>query len=169
MPPTWLAANWATLPHLPGSEQPQKGDVTHSFAFNAAEGRHGTFAAKIEYKTDTERALVCECEGVSVGEIKYAVGTQHVHNLINLRRRTRVGMGTCQGKLCACRAASLLGRFSGNVAKAEKDLADFLDERWKGVKPVAWGSALREAQLTATIYQGLCGLNKAIARKEGSK
>lgn len=154
---------------LPGSEQSQKSNTSHSFAFNAAEGRHGSFVTKIEYKTDTERAMVCECEGVSVGEIKYAVKTQSVHNLINLRRRTRIGMGTCQGKLCACRAASLLGRFSGNVAKAESDLAEFLDERWKGVKPVAWGSALREAQLTATIYQGLCGLNKAIARKEGSK
>lgn len=156
----------ATTP-LPGSEQPVAGSASRSFAINAAQGRHGTFASKIKLETDTDRALVCECEGVSVGEIKYAVQSQHVHNLVSLRRRTRVGMGTCQGKLCACRAASLLGRFDGNVEKAQNDLAGFLDERWKGVKPVAWGSTLREAQLTATIYQGLCGLDKAITRKEG--
>jgi len=102
-----------------------------------------------------------------VGEIKYATQKLHVHNLINLRRRTRVGMGTCQGKLCACRAANLMGRFSGNVAQAEHDLNAFLNERWKGMKPVGWGATLREAQLTATIYQGLCGLDQAIdGRKE---
>ena len=162
------ACETATTP-LPGSEQPQATAVAHSFAVNAAEGRHGTYASKIKFENDTDRALVCECEGVSVGEIKYAVDTQHVHNLVNLRRRTRVGMGTCQGKLCACRAASLLGRFNGNVEKAQNDLANFLNERWKGIKPVAWGSTLREAQLTATIYQGLCGLDKATTRKEGEK
>ena len=158
----------ATTP-LPGSEQQKPASGKQAFAINAAEGRHGTFASKIKYESDTDRAMVCECEGVSVAEIRYAVENQHVPNLVSLRRRTRVGMGTCQGKLCACRAASLLGRFSGNIAKAQCDLAQFLDERWKGVKPVAWGSALREAQLTATIYQGLCGLDKAIARKEDEK
>lgn len=158
----------ATTP-LPGSERPPQGNVNSSFAFNAAEGRHGSYTSKIKLDTDADRAMVCECEGVSVGEIRYAVENQHVHNLLNLRRRTRLGMGTCQGKLCACRAAALLGRFGNNIPKAQADLAEFLDERWKGVKPVAWGSSLREAQLTATIYQGLCGLDKAIARKEGTK
>ena len=154
---------------LPGSEKPKSGNAQRSFAFNAAEGRHGTMTSKISMESDADKALVCECEGVSVGEIKYVVENQHVHNLLNLRRRSRVGMGTCQGKLCACRAAALLGRFNNNIPKAQEDLAEFLDERWKGMKPVAWGSTLREAQLTATVYQGLCGLDKAITRKEGSK
>ena len=162
------ACDTATTP-LPGSEQPAQGNTSRSFAFNAAEGRHGTWTSKINLETDADRALVCECEGVSVGELRYAVDQLHVNGLVDLRRRTRVGMGTCQGKLCACRAAALLGRFAGNIPKAQADLAEFLDERWKGVKPVAWGATLREAQLTATIYQGLCGLDKAIARKEGTK
>ena len=105
---------------------------------------------------------MCECEGVTVGEIKYAVHQLHVHNLVNLRRRTRVGMGTCQGKLCSCRAASLMGEMNHDVKRAQEDLADFLDERWKGMRPVAWGDTLREAQLTAAIYEGLCGLDKAV-------
>ncbi len=162
------ACDTATTP-LPGSEQPATGDTSRSFAFNAAEGRHGTWTSKIGLDTDADRALVCECEGVSVGEVRYAVNQLHVNGLVDLRRRTRVGMGTCQGKLCACRAAALLGRFGNDITKAQTDLAHFLDERWKGVKPVAWGAALREAQLTATIYQGLCGLDKAIARKEGTE
>jgi len=39
------------------------------------------------------------------------------------------------------------------------DLHDFINERWKGMQPVAWGSTLDEAQLTTSIYQGLLGLS----------
>ena len=157
----------ATTP-LPGSEQPAQSHVSRSFAFNAAEGRHGTLTSQIQLDNDTDRALVCECEGVSVGEVRYAVDNLHVHNLVDLRQRTRTGMGTCQGKLCACRAAALMGRFRNNIDKAQTDLAAFLDERWKGMRPVAWGDTLREAQLTAAIYEGLCGLDQAVntQRKE---
>ena len=151
---------------LPGSEEdgPNQGDLTkrYSFGQRAAIGRHGSLAARIEKDNDIDNALVCECEGVTVGEIKYAVHQLHVHNLVNLRRRTRVGMGTCQGKLCSCRAASLMGEFSHDVKRAQEDLAAFLDERWKGMRPVAWGDTLREAQLTASIYEGLCGLDTAV-------
>ncbi len=162
----------ATQP-LPGSEEdaPSQSDMTkrYSFGQRAAIGRHGSLAARIEKDNDIDNALVCECEGVTVGEIKYAVNQLHVHNLVNLRRRTRVGMGTCQGKLCSCRAASLLGELNHDVKGAQEDLAAFLDERWKGMRPVAWGDTLREAQLTATIYEGLCGLDMAVDRtgKEG--
>ena len=151
---------------LPGSEEgaPSQTDMTkrYSFGERAAIGRHGSLAARIEKDNDIDNALVCECEGVTVGEIKYAVQQLHVHKLVNLRRRTRVGMGTCQGKLCSCRAASLLGELTHDVRRAQEDLAAFLDERWKGMRPVAWGDTLREAQLTAAIYEGLCGLDTAI-------
>ena len=155
----------ATQP-LPGSEPdaPSQSDLTRrvSFGQRAAIGRHGSLAARIERENDIDNALVCECEGVTVGEIKYAVHQLHVHNLVNLRRRTRMGMGTCQGKLCSCRAASLMGELNHDVKRAQEDLADFLEERWKGMRPVAWGDTLREAQLTAAIYEGLCGLDKAV-------
>ena len=157
------------LQPLPGSEEdaPSQSDTTkrYSFGQRAAIGRHGSLAARIEKDNDIDNALVCECEGVTVGEIKYAVHQLHVHNLVNLRRRTRLGMGTCQGKLCSCRAASLLGELNHDVKRAQDDLADFLDERWKGMRPVAWGDTLREAQLTAAIYQGLCGLDSVVNRQ----
>ena len=165
-----VACTTAETP-LPGSEPQQEKSIekTISFASRAAQGRHGALADEIKADRPSDRALVCECEGVSVGEIRYASQQLHVHNLMNLRRRTRTGMGTCQGKLCACRAANLLGKYNHDAKLAQADLAKFLGERWKGVKPIAWGSALREAQLTATVYQRLCGLDKAVARKEGEQ
>lgn len=154
----------ATEP-LPGSnaeEDAERQDVTYSFAQRAARERHGTMADHIPADTDLQRALVCECQGVSVGELQYAVEQLQVCDLTTLRRRTRLGMGNCQGKLCSCRAACLLGQIQGDIDLAQSDLYAFLDERWKGMKPVAWGDTLSEAQLIASIYQGLCGLGKAV-------
>ncbi len=155
---------------LPGSEE-KKDEATlrtYSFAQKAADGRHGTYTKQIDEADLADDALVCECEEVSVGEVKYAVDNLHVHNLLNLRRRTRVGMGTCQGELCSCRAANLLCK-SETASKEAADLARFVDERWKGMKPVAWGDTLSEAQLTATIYEDLLGLNQFSSKEGGNQ
>lgn len=155
---------------LPGSEE-KKDEATlrtYSFAQKAADGRHGTYTKQIDEADLVDDALVCECEEVSVGEVKYAVDNMHVHNLLNLRRRTRVGMGTCQGELCSCRAANLLCK-SETASKEAADLARFVDERWKGMKPVAWGDTLSEAQLTATIYEDLLGLNQFSSKEGGNQ
>lgn len=149
----------ATTP-LPGSEPHKKETRKYSFSQCASQGRHGTLNTTVKRGDVTSDALVCECEGVSVGEVEYAVNQLHVHNLINLRRRTRVGMGTCQGELCACRAAGVMCYDDSSAQKAINDLAGFMNERWKGMQPVAWGDTLAEAQLTATIYQGLLGVDQ---------
>ncbi|MBR5085552.1 MAG: anaerobic glycerol-3-phosphate dehydrogenase subunit A [Muribaculaceae bacterium] len=148
----------ATTP-LPGSE-PKEETKKYSFSQKAAQGRHGTLNESVDRGDVSSDALVCECEGVSVGEVRYAVTKLHVHNLINLRRRTRVGMGTCQGELCACRAAGVMCSDDKGAQKAINDLSGFMNERWKGMQPVAWGDNLAEAQLTAKIYQGLLGVDR---------
>ncbi len=145
---------------LPGSEGEDTDRKHHIYptAHNAAKGRQGYRVQEISQQSEEDRALVCECEEVSVGEVKYAINNLHVHDLLNLRRRTRVGMGTCQGELCACRAAGVMCAAGTEADKTLTDLRNFINERWKGMRPVAWGSTLDEAQLTTTIYQGLLGL-----------
>lgn len=121
--------------------------------------RHGDMAERVSAETPAQRSLVCECEEVSAGEVEYAINALDVNNLVDLRRRTRVGMGTCQGELCACRAAGLMaekGRYC--TRRAKEDLTDFLNERWKGMAPVAWGDTLRESEFTMWLYDGVCGL-----------
>lgn len=148
---------------LPGSEKtnedkPQKKHII-SLATGqmAARERHGSLSSQIKYSTESDDALVCECEQVSVGEIKYAMDALHVNNLVNLRRRTRLGMGTCQGGICASRAASILASKVGEE-KAMSDLKNFLQERWKGIQPIAWGRSLAESYFTSWIYEGVGGL-----------
>ena len=103
-------------------------------------------------------SLICECENVTAGRIDQAIDRLEVSTLTDLRRRTRVGMGTCQGGLCACRAADLLAQANGNVERERADLADFMQERWKGNFPIGWGDMLREAEYTQWVYKHVLGL-----------
>lgn len=176
-----LMAEWATdlvckkLDHhkkcetadrmLPGSEESRE-EINSKVIFLpnpikiSAVYRHGSRATRLLERERLDRSLVCECEAVTAGEIRYAVDELDVNNLVDLRRRTRVGMGTCQAELCACRAAGLMTRF--NVAtprQSTTQLASFMEERWRGIRPIAWGDAIREAEFTGWIYYSLLGLN----------
>lgn len=158
----------ATTP-LPGSEKSTVDEPdNHIYAFNAKVGRHGTMAPRIASFDDYENSLICECEEVTVGEVNHAIDNLQVSTLSQLRRRVRLGMGTCQGELCTLRAAGILcQRCNKSVQEAMDDMADFLNERWKGMYPVGWGPTLNEAHLSAIIYQDLCGITtNASERKE---
>ncbi len=41
-------------------------------------------------------------------------------------------------------------------------LKDFIDERWKGMYPVAWGETLRESAYTQWVYSEVMGLGEEI-------
>ncbi|HHW7446259.1 TPA: anaerobic glycerol-3-phosphate dehydrogenase subunit A [Pasteurella multocida] len=122
--------------------------------------RHGSRATRLLHSERLDRSLVCECEAVTAGEVRYAVDELSVNNLVDLRRRTRVGMGTCQAELCACRAAGLMARFGvATPRQSTTQLASFMEERWRGIEPIAWSEAMREADFTSWVYYSLLGLN----------
>ena len=119
----------------------------------ASGGRQGTRSKLIDFSSEEDRELICECEHVSMGEIKYAVKELNVRNLEDLRRRTRVGMGTCQGSFCIRKASLALAKALGVPEKEEALRREFLDERWKGMIPVAWGDTLREMEFMQKVYK----------------
>lgn len=43
--------------------------------------------------------IVCRCEEVTVGDVKRAIA-QGATDLTGIKRRTRAGMGLCQGRTC---------------------------------------------------------------------
>jgi len=151
---------------LPGSEKmvPVRKEIKHftgipKSVVGSTHFRHGKRVHQIIKKDRKNYRLICECEMVTEGEVVYALEQLNVRNLNDLRRRTRTGMGPCQGELCSYRAAGLLAEFgTADAAQATTMLADFLEERFKGIKPVLWGDALREIEFTYWIYQGLFGL-----------
>lgn len=154
----------ATTP-LPGSEEGGIENIfknvwtTPTMVQKAVVGRVGARASKMHLNDEYAGSLVCECEEVPVSEVEAAIDKMDVHGLVDLRRRTRVGMGTCQGELCGCRAAGLLAKARNCAKEARQDLGRFMNERWKGMYPVAWGETLRECAYTQWVYSEVMGLS----------
>ncbi|MGY0218881.1 anaerobic glycerol-3-phosphate dehydrogenase subunit A [Endozoicomonadaceae bacterium StTr2] len=122
--------------------------------------RHGDRARSFMQEDDHHNnAVVCECEVVTRGEILYAIETLNARSMSDLRRRTRVGMGPCQGEMCACRVAGLLASQQENGDEVLGSLQDFVNERWKGIRPVLWGDALRESEFSYWVQESLLGLS----------
>jgi glycerol-3-phosphate dehydrogenase len=151
---------------LPGSEKPvpirrtsKKFTGVSESVVGSTHYRHGERVHQVLGGEKANFALVCECEMVTAGEVRYAIKTLGARDLIDLRRRTRLGMGPCQGGLCAYRAAGLMEELGAvDADTALTMLAEFLEERYKGVRPVLWGDGMREMEFIYWLYEGLFGL-----------
>lgn len=140
------------------------GDIFLAPALHLVEDRLGDDLAGCvregsEYMTSHgKNPLVCECEMVSMAELTFVAKLPSVHSLHDVRLRTRLGMGTCQGTFCALRAASALVeagvRFEDD---ALRDMRHFVGERWKGTRAVWWGQLAREMEFARSLYAGTLG------------
>ena len=136
---------------LPGSHKRKGGkDPVHK---RAAVGRHGSEADMMDFSGQGAGEIICECEQVTRAEIEYAVKNLGVRSISDLRRHTRVGMGTCQGSFCINRVAKVLAEVLGTPDKADDLVKDYLQERWKGMTPVLWGDTLREAEYMHKVHR----------------
>lgn len=96
--------------------------------------------------------VVCECEQVTAGELVATARSLTNPSLGDLRRRTRLGMGTCQGGFCGYRAALILAREGIISPDRVPDLvARFQAERWRGVRGGLGGLELRAAELNYAL------------------
>jgi len=57
--------------------------------------------------------IICRCEEITEAEVLEAIH-QGARNLTEVKRRTRAGMGLCQGKTCQGLVARLLARELGS-------------------------------------------------------
>ena len=107
-------------------------------------------------KGRADNPLVCECELVSRSDLLAAARRNPKVQIDDLRRVLRIGMGPCQGGFCAFRTAAILhGQKEYGRSQANATLRAFVQERWKGQRPVLWGQQLRQARLDAWIFQGV--------------
>ena len=138
---------------LPGSQEPAEVTLRKVISLPAplrgsAVYRHGDRTPAWLSEGRLHRSLVCECEAVTAGEVQYAVENLNINSLL-VTPSYPCGDGHLPGELCACRAAGLLQRFNVTTSAQSIELSTFLNERWKGVQPIAWGDALRESNLPA--------------------
>jgi glycerol-3-phosphate dehydrogenase len=115
------------------------------------------FRQKASSKIDE---IFCECELVSRGDILREIQNLSHPSLKEVQERTRAGMGPCQGGFCSPRLTALLAE-TGKIPHGAslRILKQFLEERWKGVRPVLWGAQLREEQLIQALYAELFNLD----------
>lgn len=118
-------------------------------------------------EAEPEHPILCECEMVSLAEIDYVARDPDTHSLHDVRLRTRMGMGTCQGTFCSLRAiGALTERNVPLELSPTKDVAQFLQERWKGVRPALWGTQMKEIMLGRAIYAAALNLDGAIHEQQ---
>jgi glycerol-3-phosphate dehydrogenase len=143
---------------------------------------HTLGARLAQSETGKRPDIICECELVNRGEIEQALRQSKSLVLNDLRRDLRLGMGPCQAGFCAYRAAGILHAVYGttdgkgaappeagsaadtadvpNVLRTNSALMEFLQERWKGLRPVMWGANLRQMELDVAIYRSLLGADR---------
>lgn len=121
--------------------------------------RHGS---KIEQilellvKNETYKSIICICEPVIEAEVRYSIANEWVKTIDDIRRRTRIGVGPCQANFCALKVITILSEMQNmTVPDARDELLAFLNERWKGKRPILGGTQLSQEELNQAIYTGL--------------
>jgi glycerol-3-phosphate dehydrogenase len=107
--------------------------------------------------------ILCECEMIPqsvVDSIVQSIRNQGARTTLkSIGLRSRFGKGPCQGAFCSTRATAYL--YDQGLLDARHgvdDLKAFLDARWRGQKPLMWGSPLIQAELQEAMHCGLLGL-----------
>ncbi|HMK77672.1 MAG TPA: anaerobic glycerol-3-phosphate dehydrogenase subunit GlpA [Thermodesulfobacteriota bacterium] len=101
---------------------------------------------------------LCDCELIPRKEVEELLGTGKLRDFQDILRRTRLAKGTCQGGFCVYRLLGVLHDLRTLQADSNKVLTGFLEERWKGIRPILWGAAVKEEELMEYIYKGIFNL-----------
>jgi len=173
-----IGANCRThLEALPGGE----GDVdihgaAHEYGVPAyvvqrLYQRYGTRYSNVmaEEPAGSARSIICQCESVTEADIRHVIRHEWARTLDDVRRRTRLGSGPCQGGRCTLAAACILAE---ELHLGPDDLAgvalDFLQERWKGKMPVISGRQLAQEELNRAAHFLSANLQEMMATERQS-
>ena len=110
-----------------------------------------------KFSTDQGETL-CDCELIRRKEVEEVLGREKLKDLQDILHRTRLAKGTCQGGFCVYRLFGVLHDLRMAEGDSNKILKGFLEERWKGIRPILWGTALKEEELIESIYKGIFNL-----------
>ena len=98
-------------------------------------------------------AHTCRCEPVCEAEVRYAAKAELTTRLVDVRRRTRLGMGACGGTRCLARASQLLAEERALSPAAQLvELGDAMTARFIGRRPVLEGANLATEELNQAIH-----------------
>src|SRR5690606_18285052 len=99
-------------------------------------------------------APICRAEAVTAAAIRHAVQVAGCRTLVDLRRHTRLGAGSCDGLDCAAPAAHLMAELlDWPPERTHAEIAAFLDARWTQRRPVLAGATLAQEE----VLRGVAG------------
>jgi glycerol-3-phosphate dehydrogenase len=113
--------------------------------------------------------IICDCEIVGREELEESLKKGNLKDLQDILHRTRLAKGTCQGGFCIYRLLGVLHHLKMSRADSNSILKGFLEERWNGIRPVLWGTTLKEEELIESIYKGIFNLETQEPRGLGVK
>lgn len=130
--------------------------------------RQGTAGESIlEAADEASRAVVCACEPVTEAELRHAVRHEWARSLDDLRHRTRLAMGPCQGARCAVRALAVLAEETGMTAgEAFQELWRFQARLWRERRAILAGDQLAQEELSRGVHLGVGRLHELIPPPE---
>jgi glycerol-3-phosphate dehydrogenase len=117
--------------------------------------RHGTRLVKIlsEEPQGAAKSIICQCESVTEAEIRFVIRHEWARTLDDVRRRTRLGAGPCQGCRCTMIAACILAEeLHLNPDELAGVALEFLQERWKGKLPGLSGFQLAQEEISRAVH-----------------
>lgn len=123
---------------------------------------------KDRLKTFGRGEILCDCELVRKQEVEEVLRERKLKDLQDILHRTRLAKGTCQGGFCVYRLLGILHELGMADEDSNPILKGFLEERWKGIRPILWGIGVKEEELIESIYKGLFNLKGSIEFGVGS-
>ena len=102
--------------------------------------------------------VLCDCELVQKSEVERCLKEKPLKDLRDILHRTRLAKGTCQGGFCVYRLLGLLHESETIRGDSNSILKGFLEERWRGTRPILWGTAIKEEELIESVYKGIFNL-----------
>ncbi len=121
-------------------------------------------SSKEWFKADSPKeTLLCECEMVTTSMVDNIVSeirsNGKIPNLNEIGLRSRVGKGPCQGAFCSFRVTSHL--YNKGVFECDRgvsEIKNFVNERWKGFKPIIRDKELVQTDLQEAFLCSLLGI-----------
>jgi glycerol-3-phosphate dehydrogenase len=104
----------------------------------------------------SSRNVACSCEQVCRFEMDHFASHEDVLDMSDLLRRTRAGMGYCQGTDCGL---TMLAAMNKKTSDPSETMARFLCDRYKGVAPVLVGEQLRQELFRTYLLKGVYGFD----------
>ncbi|MFO8056030.1 MAG: FAD-dependent oxidoreductase [bacterium] len=147
---------------LPGGEKtPDPAELARRYGVSAYAAsrmvyRHGNRAEQILELTRERPELkttVCQCEPVLACELVYSIRKEWAVSLTDLRNRTRLGTGPCQGARCASRAMGILAKELGlSGREIQEQILSFLERRWRGKRPILDGTMIDQEEMNQAAH-----------------